>query len=63
MTEGYGYVGKGQTADQALTDARKQGKSLQSFNKEQQGDILRDYFMRLQSGADVTAFQPFVDDI
>lgn len=62
MTEGYGYADGG-SAEQALIDARKAGKTLYSYNKEQQGDILRDYYRRLQKGKDTSAWQPFVNDI
>lgn len=63
VTEGYSYTPQGKTPDDALRDARAKGKTLTSFNKEQQGDILADYYRRLQGGGDVTAYQPFADDV
>jgi hypothetical protein len=63
VTEGYSYTPDGQSPDQALLLARQVGRTLTSFNLEQQGDILADYFRRLQQGSDVSAYQPFVDDI
>jgi hypothetical protein len=63
MTEGYNYTESGKTAEQSLKDARAAGKTLYDYNKEQQGDILRDYYRRLQQGKDTSAWQPFVDDI
>jgi len=61
--EGYDYSEDGKTAEQSLIDARAAGKTLGSYNKEQQGDIIADYFSRLQWGGDVSAYQPFIDDI
>jgi len=46
-----------------LRAATKAGKGFGSFNTEQQGDILREYYKRLLSGADVSAFQPFVNEV
>lgn len=63
VDEGYDYADAGKTNDQSLIDARAAGKTLSSYNKEQQGDIVADYFSRLQSGGDVSAYQPFIDDI
>ena len=63
MGEGYDYTEGGKTAEQSLLDARAEGRTLYGFNKEQQGDILRDYYRRLQEGKDVSAWQPFVDDV
>lgn len=62
ITEGYSYS-DGKTPEQALKDDRAAGKTLYSYNKEQQGDILADYFRRLQETKDVSAWQPFVDDV
>ena len=61
--EGYSYTPDGKTPDEALNDARAAGKTLYSFNKEQQGDIISDYFGRLQKSGDLTAYQPFINDI
>ncbi len=63
VVEGYSYTPEGQTPEQALIDARADGKTLTDFNKEQQGDILADYFRRLQGSKDVTAFEPFANDV
>jgi len=63
MTEGYAYTDGGKSPEQSLLDARAAGKTLLSYNKEQQGDILSDYFRRLQQGKDVAAWLPFVQDI
>lgn len=63
ISEGYSYTESGKTAEQSLKDARVAGKTLYGYNKEQQGDILSDYYHRLQQGEDASAWQPFVDDI
>ena len=63
VAEGYGYTESGKTAAESLKDARTAGKTLHSYNEEQQGDILRDYYRRLRSGADTSAWDPFVNDI
>jgi hypothetical protein len=60
---GYEYAASGKTREQTLIAARKEGRSLQSFNREQQGDILRDYYKRLKVGQSTDAWQPFVDDV
>jgi hypothetical protein len=46
-----------------LLAAKKAGKGFTSFNTEQQGDILEDYYNKLKAGLDVTAWQPFVDEV
>lgn len=63
MTEGYSYSENGKSPEQSLRDSRAAGKTLFDYNKEQQGDILSDYYRRLQMSADTSAWQPFVDDI
>jgi hypothetical protein len=42
---------------------RKAGSNINSFNVEQQGDILSDYYRRLVSGQDVTAWEPYAEDV
>jgi len=63
ITEGYSYTPSGKTHSEALNEEHQAGKTLYGFNKEQQGDILSDYFKRLQANQDVSAYQPFVDDV
>ncbi|MCC7247854.1 MAG: DUF4157 domain-containing protein [Lysobacter sp.] len=63
MTEGYSYADDGKTPEDSLKDARTAGKTLYSYNLEQQGDILSDYYRRLQKGEDTTAWDPFVADV
>ena len=46
-----------------LAQAKMNGKSLTDFNLEQQGEISRSYYNRLVRGLDVSAWQPFIDEI
>lgn len=62
-SKGYNYSEKGKTAEQSLIDARANGKRLQDYNMEQQGDIVRDYYIRLRDGLDTSAWDPFIADI
>lgn len=63
LTEGYNYTENGKTPEQSLRDARTAGKTLYDYNFEQQGDLLADYYRRLQGGKDPSAWQPFVNDV
>jgi hypothetical protein len=49
--------------DAGLRDAWEDGKAFDEFTTEQQGDILQNYYERLMLNGDVSAFQPFVDDV
>jgi hypothetical protein len=46
-----------------LRGAIVSGKKFVEFTTEEQGDILGDYYVRLKSGADVSAWQPFVAEV
>jgi len=46
-----------------LLDATSNGLGLDHFNPEQQGDIVRDYYNRLFISSDVTAWEPFIDEV
>ena len=56
--EGYGYGGA-----EGLTLARDQGKRLRDFNREQQAQIVQDYFMLKRYGRDASVFEPFVEQL
>jgi hypothetical protein len=58
IASSYDYGG-----EQALIDAHDAGQGFTDFNTEQQGDITRDYYRALVGGGDVSAFQPFIDEI
>lgn len=46
-----------------LIAARAAGKKFTDFNTEQQGDILRDYYLRWNAGLNVAAWQPYVAEV
>jgi hypothetical protein len=46
-----------------LKEAWAKGTAFSEFTTEQQGDILQNYYERLKAHEDVTAYQPFVDDV
>ena len=39
------------------------GEGFTDFNTEQPGEITRDYYRALVEDSDVSAFQPFIDEI
>jgi hypothetical protein len=49
--------------EQGLKDALAQGRPFASFNHEQQGDILRDYYSRRMNGLDTSAYDPYVNSV
>lgn len=58
IASSYDYGG-----EEALIAAFEAGEAFTDFNTEQQGDITRDYYRALVAGRDVSAFQPFIDEI
>jgi len=46
-----------------LIAAAKAGKQFKDFNTEQQGDILRDYYLQLTASLSTTAWDPFVQQM
>jgi hypothetical protein len=57
-TGGYGYGGEA-----GLLTAFAAGKHLRDFNREQQGDIARDFYLALTSGRPTTAYDPFIVEL
>lgn len=57
-TGGYGYGGEA-----GLLAAFAAGKHLRDFNREQQGDIARDFYLALTSGRPTTAYDPFIVEL
>jgi uncharacterized protein DUF4157 len=49
--------------EDALRKASLEGKRFKEFNTEQQGDICEDYYKKKKAGQDVSAYQPFIDQI
>ena len=43
-----------------LLAARQDGQCYRDYNREQQAQIVQDYFARRQDGRDVTAYEPFL---
>lgn len=48
---------------QGLRDAHAQGKRFGDFNHEEQGDILRHYYRDRERGDDISAYEPFVNQV
>jgi hypothetical protein len=59
----YDYQGAHPTPDAALVAARAQGWRLAQFNLEQQGDLARDYYKRLKTGINCSAWEPFIQEL
>ncbi len=55
---GYDYGGT-----EALQEARAHGKHLRDFNREQQAQIVQDYYMQRCHGGDTAAFEPFIAEL
>lgn len=53
--EGYDYGGS-----EGLRTALRQGKQLRAFNREQQAQIVQDYYLVLRTRGDVSAYEPFI---
>ncbi len=56
--EGYGYGGSA-----GLLEAHGHGKRLRNFNREQQAQIVQDYYLHLRDGWDTEAFEPFLAEL
>jgi hypothetical protein len=59
----YQYVPPGEDQDSALKGFSKAGKVFRDFNREQQGDIVRDYYFALQQNRDVSAWDPYLKEL
>ncbi len=59
----YTYAPSGQTVDTALNGFSKAGKVFRDFNREQQGDIVRDYYFYLKQNADVSAWDTYLKEL
>ena len=47
----------------ALTANDRRGGELDHFNPEQQAQIVADFYHRTKKGQDVTAYQPYIDEV
>ena len=59
----YQYAPIGQSQDEALKGFSKAGKVFRDFNREQQGDIVRDYYFFLKQQRDVSAWDTYLKDL
>lgn len=56
--EGYGYGGA-----EGLGLARDQGKRLRDFNREQQAQIVQDYYTLARYDRDASVYEPFIEQL
>jgi hypothetical protein len=49
--------------EEGLRRATAQGRHFRDFQTEQQGDILRDYYIKLKAGQVTSAYDPFVAEV
>jgi len=66
----YVYCNPGETPAAALARYHGEGKTFSSFNREQQGDIVRDYYFALKQTTDpataqqaLSAWEPYLQEI
>lgn len=59
----YDYRRGQASLEAALLAARTAGHTLTTFNPEQQGDIARDYYLRLKQAHDCAAWEPFIAEL
>lgn len=60
---GYDYKGKHGSPREALRAARSANRHLADFNREQQGDLARDYYLARKRGEDAVDWEPFLDEV
>jgi hypothetical protein len=58
----YDYRGEHPTVEEALQAALTAGRRLANFNLEQQGDLARDYYVRLKQRKEFSAWEPFITE-
>lgn len=49
--------------EEGLIKSREEGKKFHQYNPEQQGNIVQAYYLRRRGGQDVSAWQPYIDDL
>jgi hypothetical protein len=59
----YVYAPSGQSPNEALKDFSQAGKHFADFNREQQGDIVRDYYFNLKQSQDVSGWATFLAEV
>lgn len=60
---GYDYTGGHASPGEALRAALQAAHRFLDFNREQQGDIARDFYVRVKRGLDAADWTPFVDEM
>jgi len=56
--EYYDFGGEG-----GLVKSRQKSVSFKKFNPEQQGNIVQSYYLRKRGNQDVSAWEPFIDEL
>lgn len=59
----YQYAPDGEAQDVALKNFSQAGKVFRDFNREQQGDIVRDYYFFLKENRDVSAWTTYLNEL
>lgn len=59
----YVYEAAGQRPSDAVKELSEKGQKFSDFNREQQGDIVRDYYFALKQNEDVSGWQNYLKEI
>ncbi|MCC7361083.1 MAG: hypothetical protein IT317_16485 [Anaerolineales bacterium] len=59
----YDYRRDQPSLEAALTAAQAAGRRLADFNPEQQGDLARDYYVRLKQAQNYVPWEPFIAEL
>lgn len=59
----YTYAPSGEMPNDALATFTREGKRFKDFNREQQGDIMRDYYFSLKKGRETKGWDPYLMDV
>ena len=49
--------------ESGLVKSRQKSVSFKKFNPEQQGNIVQSYYLRKRGNQDVSAWEPFIDEL
>jgi hypothetical protein len=59
----YVYEAAGQRPSDAVKELSEKGKKFSDFNREQQGDIVRDYYFALKQNEDVSGWKSYLEEV
>jgi hypothetical protein len=59
----YVYEAAGQRPSAAIKELSEKGKKFSDFNREQQGDIVRDYYFALKQNEDVSGWDTYLIEL